>query len=70
MDVYKPFWKGKLGRQGGGVVLYAKEWLECMELCSEMGNEPVESLWVKHRGQINVDGIMVGVCYRMPDKVE
>lgn len=51
-------------------MLYAKEWLECMELCSEMGNEPVESLWVKHRGQINVDGIMVGVCYRLPDKVE
>lgn len=51
-------------------MLYAKELLECMELCSETGNEPVESLWVRHRGQINVDDIMVGVCYRLPDVVE
>lgn len=41
-----------------------------MELCSEMGNEPVESLQVGHRGQINVDDVMVGVCSRLPDEVE
>ena len=51
-------------------MLYAKEWLECMELCSEMGNEPVESSRVRQRAQINVDDIMVGVCYTLPDEVE
>lgn len=47
----------------------AKESFECMELCSEMGYEPVESLWVRHGGQISLDDVMVGVCYRLPDVV-
>lgn len=51
-------------------MLYAKEWLECMELCSESGHDPVESSWVRHRGQINVDDVMVGACYILPDEVE
>ena len=36
----------------------------------EMGSESVESLQARHRGQINVDDVMVGVCYRLPDEVE
>lgn len=30
----------------------------------------VESSWVRHRGQINVDDVMVGACYVLPDEVE
>lgn len=36
-----------------------------MELCFEM-YESVESLQVRHRGQINVDDVMVGVYLQTP----
>lgn len=56
--------------QGGGVALYAKEWLECMELCLGIGEEPPETLWLRTRGQTNTGDIVVNMCYRLPDREE
>lgn len=36
MKGYQLFRKDGLGRQGGGIALYAREQLECMELCTGM----------------------------------
>jgi len=45
--LYRLFRKDRLGRQGGGVALYVREELECMELCLGMDGEPTESLRVR-----------------------
>lgn len=39
-----------------------------MGLCLEAGDESAEGCLVKIRGQTNVDDVMVGVCYRLPDQ--
>lgn len=41
---YRLFRKYRVGRRGGGVELYTKEWLECMELYLRIGDKAVESL--------------------------
>lgn len=38
--------KDKLLRWGGGAALRVREKLECIELCLEMNDEQVESLWM------------------------
>jgi len=68
MAGHRLFRKDRQGRRGGGVALYVKEQLECMELCLEMDEEPMESLWVKIKGRAGTSGITVGVCYRPPDQ--
>ena len=55
------------GQQGGGVTLDGREQWECMEHCLGADDDPGESLWVRIRGQSNIDYI-VGVCYRLPDQ--
>lgn len=40
-----------------------------MQLCLEMANDPVESLWVRIRGQ-TIMGDGVGICFRPPDEEE
>ena len=40
MERYRLFRKDRKGRQEGGVVLYVREQLECMELCLGMDAEP------------------------------
>lgn len=40
-----------------------------MQLCPEMADEPVESLWVGIRGQ-TIIGDGVGICFRPPDQEE
>lgn len=56
-----------IGKQSGvarhGSCIYVKEQLNWMEFYLQSG-EPVESLWVKIREQINRGDIVVGVCYR------
>jgi len=44
MGGYRLFRKDRQGRRGGGVDLYAKDQLECMELHLGMDEEPTESL--------------------------
>lgn len=59
MDVYVFFRKGRSQRQGGG------EQMECIELCLEMYDEQVESLYVRIKGQVKMDDNILLV--RMPD---
>ena len=47
-----------------------QEQLECVVLCLETYDEPVESLWVRISRQTNVYDIVVGICCRLPDQAE
>jgi len=47
MDDYTLFRKDRPTRRGGGVALYVREQLECIELCLRADEEQVESLWVR-----------------------
>ena len=64
MGRYRLFRKNRQERRGGGVALYVKNQLECMELCLGMDEEPTESLRVKIKGRAGTGDITVGVCYR------
>ncbi|KAK4827898.1 LOW QUALITY PROTEIN: hypothetical protein QYF61_022321 [Mycteria americana] len=66
MDGYKLFRRDRQGRRGGGVALYVRECLDCLEL--KDGDDRVECLW--NRGKANKADIMVGVCYRPPNQDE
>jgi len=70
MGGYRLFRKDRQGRRGGGVTLYVKEQLECMELRLGMDEEPTENLWVKIKGRAGASDTTVGVCYRTPDQDE
>jgi len=54
---YRLFRKDRQGTRGGGVPLYDKEQLECMELLLRMDEEPTESLWVKIKGRAGTGNI-------------
>jgi len=54
--------------RGGGVPLYVREQLECIELGLGADAERVESLWVRIKGQAHTGDITVGVYYRPPDQ--
>ena len=43
MEGYVPFRRNRLGKRGGGVVLYVREQLECSQLQLGKGNGQVES---------------------------
>ena len=49
IDGYRLFRRDKQGRRGGGVAMYVKQGLDCVEL--EVGDGKVESLWVRIKGQ-------------------
>ncbi|PKU26818.1 hypothetical protein llap_22878 [Limosa lapponica baueri] len=68
MDGYVLFRKDRPARPGGGVALYVREQLECIELSLEADEERVESLWVRIKGQANMRDTVVGVYYRPPDQ--
>jgi len=70
MDGYRLFRKDRPTRRGGGVALYVREQLECIELGLEANEEQVESLWVRIKGQAHKGDITVGVYYRPPDQEE
>jgi len=63
-------WKDRPTRRGGGVALYVREQLECIELCLGADEERVESLWVRIKGQTRMGNTVVGVYYRPPDQEE
>jgi len=70
MDGYRHFRKDRPKRRGGGVALYVKEQLECIELCLGTDEEGVESLRARIKGQSYMGDIIVGVYYRPPDQEE
>jgi len=47
MDGYTLFRKDRPTRRGGGVALYVRKQLECIELGLGANEEGVESLWVR-----------------------
>ncbi|PKU41195.1 hypothetical protein llap_8496 [Limosa lapponica baueri] len=68
MEEYRLLRKDRQGRRGGSVALYVNEQLECMELHLGMDEEPMESVLVKIKGDVEAGDITVGVCYRPPDQ--
>ncbi|GAB0203307.1 hypothetical protein GRJ2_002796300 [Grus japonensis] len=66
MDGYRLFRRDRQGRRGGGVALYVTEGLDCTEL--SVGDDMVESLWVRIKGQANKGDVVVGVYYRPPSQ--
>jgi len=59
MDGYRLFRKDRPTRRGGGVVLYVREQLECIEVGLGANEERVESLWVRIKGQGHTGDITV-----------
>ena len=47
-----------------------REQLECIELCLEMNDERVESLWMRIKGLGNMGDTIVDVYLRLPDQEE
>lgn len=69
MNGYRLLKKNSLRRQGRGFAPYAKEWLESMKLCLGTGEvAPPETLWLRTRAQADRGGILVSMCYRLPDQ--
>ncbi|CAM2116169.1 unnamed protein product [Caretta caretta] len=68
MDGCKLFRKDRQEKKGGGVALCVREQHDCSVLQYGTGKKPVESLWVKFRGENNKGDVMVGICYRSPDQ--
>ena len=69
VEGYMLFRKDRVGRRGGGVELYTKERLECMELYLRTGDKAIESLRVRIRRQTGTGDAVLDVCYR-PDQEE
>lgn len=65
MDGYKLLRRDRQGRRGSGTALYARECFDVVDL--RAGNNKVEYLWVRPRGRANKTGILVGICYRLPN---
>jgi len=59
MDGYRLFRKDRPTRRGGGVALYVREQLECIEVGLGANEERVESLWVRIKGQSHTGDITV-----------
>ncbi|GAB0207732.1 hypothetical protein GRJ2_003238900 [Grus japonensis] len=70
MDGCVLFGRDRPARRGGGVALYVREQLECIELRLGVDEERVESLWLRMKGQANMGDTVVGVDYRPPDQEE
>ncbi|XP_050769715.1 macrophage immunometabolism regulator-like [Gymnogyps californianus] len=70
MEGYSIFRKDRPGRRGGGVALYVRDQLECMELCLGMDEETAERLWVRMKDKTGKGGIVMVACYRPPDQEE
>ena len=62
MDSYSLFHEGRQGRRGGGVALYVKENLECIEVSYGDCNCSIECLWVKGKGVLSKQDLTLGIC--------
>jgi len=54
--------------RGGGVTLDVRDCFDCIQL--NYCDDKVECLWVKMRGKANKADILLGVCYRPPNRDE
>jgi len=70
MDSYVLFRKDWPAKWGGDDAIYVREQLECIELCLEMNDERVESLWMRIKGLGNMGDTIVDVYLRLPDQEE
>lgn len=50
----------RLGRKGGELLFYVKQWIDC--------EEQVKSLWIGIRDRTNKGNLVVRVCYRPLDQ--
>lgn len=50
------------------MALYVTEGLSCTELT--VGNDTLESLWIRIKGQANKVDVIVGVYYKPPSQVD
>lgn len=48
IDGYRLFRRDRQSKQGGGMAMYVKQGLDCVEL--QVGDGKVESLWVRIKG--------------------
>lgn len=48
------FRKNRLRWRGGSIAFYVRVWMEHMELCLGMDDEPLQSLWIRISGQTNM----------------
>ncbi|KAK4830418.1 hypothetical protein QYF61_011042 [Mycteria americana] len=62
--------KGQARKEGKGVALYIKKWIECEEPSLKNSHEQAESLWVRIRDRGNKGNLVVGVYYRPPNQGE
>lgn len=69
MDGYVLFRNNRSGKRGGGIDLYVREQLQCIEFYPGT-DERGESLWVRIKGQADIGDIVAGVYYRPPDQEE
>ncbi|GAB0192592.1 hypothetical protein GRJ2_001724500 [Grus japonensis] len=69
-DGYILLGKGRPARRGGGVALYVREHLECIDLCLGVDEGRVKTLCVRKKGQANMSDTVVRVYYRPPDQEE
>ena len=67
MNGYKLFRRDRQGRRSSGIALYVRE---CFDVELGAGNDEVESIWVRIRGRASKVGILVVVCYRLPNHDE
>ena len=59
-----------MDRQGDGVALYVRKWIDCEELCLRNSHDQIESLWTKTKDWSSKGHLVIGVCYRPPDQWE
>lgn len=68
MKGYMLLRKDRPGKHNGGVVLYGRQQLECIELCLGVDDESVQSSSVRITGQTSKGDAVRSVCYRPPDE--
>lgn len=59
---------GVLQRRDTDTLRRTGKWLERMELCLAMDEEPIECLWVRIKERAGKGNIIVCLCYRPPDQ--
>ncbi|RMC18223.1 hypothetical protein DUI87_05104 [Hirundo rustica rustica] len=68
LDGDKVLRRDRKGRRRGGVALYIKKAFDAIGI--ETNEDGVECLWVRFKGKVNKDGILLGVCYCPPNQEE
>jgi len=69
MEGHMLFRKYRQGRRGN-VALYVRVQMQCMMFGLGMDEKPTESLWLRIKGSAGTGDIIVGGCYKPPDREE